>query len=104
MILQDESVLVTLSFPSVVTRYWKLSILDIPYTLHYTMPTVSTHPVYTTGDASRDIQSAKTIQTSSRPGPLIQLIDVMARKLFPHVPPKGVSIGSYSSLQYTAMW
>lgn len=103
MILQEDTVLATLSFNPIITRYWKLTILDIPFTLQFITPSISTHPAYTTGDASRDIQ-AKTIQTSSQQGPCIQSIDIMAKKLFPHVPPKGTMIGSFQSLQFTAIW
>ena len=91
------------SFNPIITRYWKLTILDIPFTLQFITPSISTHPAYTTGDASRDIQ-AKTIPTSSQQGPCIQSIDIMAKKLFPHVPPKGTMIGSFQSLQFTAIW
>lgn len=92
IVRKEEGVVAMLSFLPVCTRYWKLTVLDIPFTSTFVKPSVTSKPAYTSGDVSRDIEKATSFQSTTLRGPCIQNIDVMGKRIFPHVPPKGFSV------------
>ena len=103
IVRKEEGVVALISFTPELSRYWKVSILDIPFTSTCVQP--SLYSVSSSSSTAGDLFSSSSSLKSKMKGPCIQQIDVMARKVFPHVPPKGYSLSSLSSpTQFSALW
>ena len=94
-ILQQPNVVTILSFKTVITRFWRVRIIDIPFTDRFLKLDVNTKPVYTCGDRSRDASSIPTNSFVVLSSPIVRHLDIMGRPLFPHAPSKEINpIGS----------
>lgn len=101
----EGDVVIVLTFPAVITRYWRMTILDIPYSPQFISPLLKSHPVYTCGDPSNDVENAPQIQTVSQQGPYVKMIDFIGKNVFPHVPPKGVKLSDVNTtICHMALW
>ena len=89
-ILQEPNVITVLSFKAVTTRFWRIHIVDVPFTDRFLSLDVSTKPVYTCGDRSRDSNAIPTNSFVALSSPIVRHLDVMGRPLFPHAPSKEI--------------
>ena len=88
---REPNVITILAFNTILARFWRVRIVDIPFTRHFLKLDVIKKPVYTCGDRSRDSSSIPIHSSLISPSPVVRHIDIMGRPLFPHVPSREVS-------------
>lgn len=81
-----EGVQTLLTTEPVITRYWRIQILDIPFMQAFSFASISTRSAYTCGDLARDPESIPRVTLAQKPGPTVLKLDVMGRRYFPRVP------------------
>ena len=84
-------IVTTLMFSKVCSRYWRLSIYDIPFCNIVMRETTVTRPEYTCGREELDAPSIPSVQRTTLEGPRIKRLDVFGVPFFPLVPPPSLS-------------
>ena len=99
----NEGIQTLLTTEPVVTRYWRIHILDIPFMQGFSFTSTSTRSAYTCGDVNRDLDSIPRVTLTQKPGPIVLRLDVMGIRYFPRVPPPGQILLNSESLIVTQM-
>lgn len=79
----NEGIQTLLTTEPVVTRYWRIHILDIPFMQGFSFTSTSTRSAYTCGDVNRDLDSIPRVTLTQKPGPIVLRLDVREYSYFP---------------------
>lgn len=95
----------TCLFKERCSRYWRVSIQEIPFTAYSLQQFTTTLPDYTCGTAELDLPSIPVTKQLSIPGPIIEYVDVYGHPMLPCIPPPALEVWSCSvAIQTLRFW
>lgn len=104
-VLTPQGVITTGLFKETCSRYWRISIMEIPFTSFSLRDFISTAPDYTCGTHELDVPTIPITQQLSIAGPCIELIDVYGTAMFPSVPPPPLEVWNCNlTIQTLRLW
>lgn len=104
-ILTPQGIITTCLFKEQCSRYWRVSILEIPFTSFSLSQFITSCPDYTCGTPEKDSPTIPVGKQISIPGPSIQFVDVYGHPVYPCIPPPSLEVWSCNTaIQTLRLW
>lgn len=103
---EEDSITTIITFNKICSRYWKLSILEIPFASQSIQHFVLHSTDYSCGHSELDPPTIPVSDRVTVEGPRIKLLDLFGIPLFPLIPPPARTLGmcEQSDVIQFAVW